>query len=402
MWELRREQLNLNHGNQELEVAVTNISHNLRTPLTAICGYLELLEQEESGDNVKKYIDVIRERTDSMRSLTEELFSCSLLAIQDEKLHIEQICINDILEQSIAGFYGVLINKRILPDIQMSEIRVMRQLDKEAVRRIFDNILSNAARYSDGDCMDYYKQIFKRKSFHLFRDTGMITEQDIRRLEEFIGTVKPLYVEIKTEVRIIPENETTCKRGGQFCLLFYSESKEGYLQNIGYLGEQIDLYLASKNIGALWFGIGRPKDVQINGLDFVIMISIAKMPEEKFRKDIFKSKRKPLQEIWRGSSLGVAEIARYAPSACNTQPWIVENTGKDLMVYRFKQPGKRGIMPIDKVLYYNKIDMGIFLFILESCLEHEGYTYNRILYVDTADDSVVQTLIAKYTYASCC
>ena len=253
-----------------------------------------------------------------------------------------------------------------------------------------------------GDCMDYYKQIFKRKSFHLFRDTGVITDQDIRELEEFIGSVKPLYVEIKTEVRIVPENETTCKRGGQFCLLFYSESKEGYLQNIGYLGEQIDLYLASKNIGALWFGIGRPKDMQINGLDFVIMISIAKMPEEKFRKDIFKSKRKPLQEIWRGSSLGVAEIARYAPSACNTQPWIVENTGKDLMVYRFKQPGKRGIMPIDKVLYYNKIDMGIFLFILESCLEHEGYTYNRILFVDTADDSVVQTLIAKYTYAICC
>ena len=151
LWELRREQLNLNHGNQELKVAVTNISHDLRTPLTAICGYLELLEQEESGDNVKKYLDVIRERTDSMRSLTEELFSCSLLAIQDEKLHIEQICINDILEQSIAGFYGVLINKRILPDIQMSEIRVMKQLDKEAVRRIFDNILSNAARYSDGD-----------------------------------------------------------------------------------------------------------------------------------------------------------------------------------------------------------------------------------------------------------
>ena len=145
MWELRREQLNLNHGNQELKVAVTNIYHDLLTPLTAICGYLDLLEQEESGDNVKKYLDVIRERTDTMRSLTEELFSCSLLAIQDEKLHIEQICINDTLEQSIAGFYGVLINKRILPDIQMSEIRVMRQLDKEAVRRSLQNILMQFA-----------------------------------------------------------------------------------------------------------------------------------------------------------------------------------------------------------------------------------------------------------------
>lgn len=252
-----------------------------------------------------------------------------------------------------------------------------------------------------GERMDYYKQIFKRKSFHLFRDTGVITDQDIQKLQEFIGSINSLYADIKTEIRVVPENETTCKRGGQFCLLFYSKNKEGYLQNIGYLGEQIDLYLASKNIGTLWFGIGRPKEMQVNGLDFVIMISIAKMSEEKFRKDVFKAKRKPLQEIWRGNTLGVAEIARLAPSACNTQPWIVENIGKDLMVYRFKQPGKRGIMPVDKVLYYNKIDIGIFLFILECCLEHEGYAYKRILFADTADDNALQTLIAKYTYTIC-
>ena len=247
--------------------------------------------------------------------------------------------------------------------------------------------------------MDYYKQIFKRKSFHIFKDTETLTDIELQRLESFIETVIPLNSEIKTEICIVSESETTCKRGGQYCILFYSETKDEYLRNIGYIGEQIDLYLASQNIGALWFGIGKPQNMQMNGLDFVIMISIAKMPEDKFRKDMFKSKRKSMTEIWNGNTLGVAEIVRFTPSACNTQPWIVENIGSELMVYRYKKPGKRGIMPADKVRYYNKIDMGIFIFMLETCLEHENYTYERDLYADTTDDSIEKTLIARYTYS---
>ena len=248
--------------------------------------------------------------------------------------------------------------------------------------------------------MDYYKQIFKRKSFHIFKDTASITDDEVEEIKDFIRTVKPLNAEIKTEIHIVPEAETTCKRGGQYCILFYSEPKDEYLRNIGYIGEQIDLYLASQNIGTLWFGIGKPKDMTLNGLDFVIMISIAKMPEDKFRKDMFKSKRKPLSEIWTGNTLGIAEIVRFTPSACNTQPWIVENQGNTLMIYRYKKPGKRGIMPADKVRYYNKIDMGIFLFMLETCLEHENYTFERALFEDTADDSVEQTVTARYRYSS--
>ena len=248
--------------------------------------------------------------------------------------------------------------------------------------------------------MDYYKQIFKRKSFHIFKNTDKLTGDEIQELRDFIKTVKPLNAEIKTEICIVPEKDTTCKRGGEFCILFYSETKDEYLRNIGYMGEQIDLYLASQNIGALWFGIGKPKDIKVNGLDYVIMISIAKMPVDKFRKDMFKSKRKSLSEIWNGDALKIAEVVRFTPSACNTQPWIVENTSCELMVYRFKKPGKSGIMPADKVRYYNKIDMGIFLFVLETCLEHENFTYERTLFADTTDDSVERTLIAKYTYLS--
>ena len=248
--------------------------------------------------------------------------------------------------------------------------------------------------------MDYYKQIFKRKSFHIFKNTELLPDNEIQEVKEFIKTVQPLEAPIRTEVCIVPESETSCKRGGQYCILFYSETKDGYLQNIGYIGEQIDLYLASKNIGALWFGIGSPQNMRMNGLDFVIMMSIAKMPEDAFRKDMFKSKRKLLSEIWKGDTLGIAEIVRFSPSACNSQPWIVDNIDNELMVYRFKKPGKRGIMPADKVRYYNKIDMGIFLFMLETCLQYEQYDYQRMLFEDTSDDSVEQTLIAKYTYSS--
>lgn len=148
---LRKERLKLQYGDMELKNAVTNISHDLRTPLTAICGYLDLLEQEPQSEKSGRYLAVLRERTDAMRELTEELFRYSVIAGTVEELHVEPVCLNDILEQSLAGAYGMLSGHGILPDIEMPEQSILRQLDKQALRRIFDNIISNAAKYSDGD-----------------------------------------------------------------------------------------------------------------------------------------------------------------------------------------------------------------------------------------------------------
>ena len=245
--------------------------------------------------------------------------------------------------------------------------------------------------------MDFYNMIFKRRSFHLFRDNeDILTEEDIGRLEEFTKTVTPLDPSIKTGIRIVPESETTCHRGAQYCILFYSERKSGYLRNIGYIGEQIDLYLASENIGALWFGIGKTEEKQYDGLDYVIMIAIAPMPQDKFRKDMFKAKRKPLAEIWEGDDLGIAEIVRFAPSACNTQPWFTVNDGNSLNVYRYKKEGKRGIMPTDRITFYNRIDIGIYLFMLEVCLKQQNIGFERELFEDDTQD-MEMTLSARYT-----
>ena len=243
----------------------------------------------------------------------------------------------------------------------------------------------------------FYEMIFKRKSFHLFKDIEKISSEELKDIEEKFKTFKPLVSDIKTDIRIVPAEETTCKRGEEYCILLYSEKKDNYLQNIGYIGEQLDLYLAFLNIGALWFGIGKVEETKYNDLDFVIMIAIAKVDESMFRKDMFKSKRKSLDEIWLGNNLlDIANIVRFTPSACNTQPWIVESSKDKLDIYRYKKPGKRGIMPADKVAYYNRIDIGIFLLFLDLCLNHNSIKYERELFIDLSNDDIEKTLIATY------
>ena len=148
---LRRERLRLHSGNAELTAAVTNVPHDLRTPLTALCGYLDLLEQEPQTEAAARYLTVIRERTDAMRALTEELFRYSVLTATADELHTEPVCLNDVLEQSLAAAYGALSARGITPSVQLPEEKVIRPLDAAALRRVFDNILSNAAKYSDGD-----------------------------------------------------------------------------------------------------------------------------------------------------------------------------------------------------------------------------------------------------------
>ncbi len=244
----------------------------------------------------------------------------------------------------------------------------------------------------------FYEMIFKRKSFHIFRNIGneSISIDELNGIQNAYAEFIPLHPEIKTAIRIVPETETTCKRGGEYCILLYSEKKDGYLQNIGYLGEQLDLYLVSRNIGTLWFGIGKTKEEPFKDMEFVIMLSIRKISDSsKYRKDMFKSKRKSVEEIWEGKQIsGVTDIVRFAPSACNSQPWLVKNNG-ELSIYRYKKPGKRGIMPADKVSFYNCIDMGIFICFMDICLAHSGIDFAKILYPDTGEDKEY-VLNAKY------
>lgn len=148
---LRAERLRFQQGDTELKQAVTNISHDLRTPLTAICGYLDLLEEEEKPENVERYLAIIRNRSDMLIRLTEELFRYSVIHSREKELAREPVVINHVLEQSVAAFYTALREHGIIPRIQIPEEKVIRMLDGAALSRVCSNLIHNAIKYSDGD-----------------------------------------------------------------------------------------------------------------------------------------------------------------------------------------------------------------------------------------------------------
>ena len=147
---LRKERQQFQQGDIELKEAITNLSHDLRTPLTAINGYLDLLDREDKSDEVNRYISLIRDRSEALKSLTEELFRYSIVT-SVQNISLERIDLVRALEESLVSFYGVFRERNIEPEIRLLEEPVWKTLDKEAISRVFSNIISNAIKYSEGD-----------------------------------------------------------------------------------------------------------------------------------------------------------------------------------------------------------------------------------------------------------
>ncbi len=151
LMELRKQKLQYKNGNQELKKIITNISHDLRTPLTVINGYIDLLQKENKNVEQERYIKIIKEKIYELKELTEQLFGFSKTVDIDLEVKKEECCLNDILEESLANYYNQFKEKNIIPKISISNKKINKMVNKIAIIRIFENILSNALKYSNGN-----------------------------------------------------------------------------------------------------------------------------------------------------------------------------------------------------------------------------------------------------------
>ena len=220
---------------------------------------------------------------------------------------------------------------------------------------------------------ELYNVIFNRKSVRRF-DMTPLGQEKLDQLKTFMQGVKRLDEGIKTEFSIQSGNEVSSIFAikAPHYISFYSEKKEGYLINAGFIMQQIDLYLSANQLGSCWLGAAKPnKSVPQgrDGFEYVIMLAFGNPSEPVHRTGIEQFKRNSLSEITsiKGAEQ-LLEPVRLAPSAGNTQAWYFSGDAQEIIVSRKK-------LNIIKAQLYgrmNIIDIGIALCHLWLSAEQQG------------------------------
>jgi len=139
-------------SDNELKKAVANISHDLRTPLTSIKGYLQMIESSNLTEGKRhEYLSIAIERSKHLEHLINDFFELSTIESPDYKLNEEQINLSQLVNEAVLSFYSSFKDVHIEPGIDIEMGNVFIDSDRDAVWRVLENLLSNAIRYSDGE-----------------------------------------------------------------------------------------------------------------------------------------------------------------------------------------------------------------------------------------------------------
>lgn len=184
---LRKQRLKYEQGDSELKNAIANISHDLRTPLTAIAGYLDLLEKEQKSRDAERYVAIIKNRTATLKQLAADLFRYSVITSPDYDSPKERLSVNSVLEECIASQYNALRQAGITPEIHIPESTVYCDINRVALNRIISNLIENAIKYSDGD---FSVRLTEQGEITLSNTAAKLTTIEVNKLFDRFYTVE--------------------------------------------------------------------------------------------------------------------------------------------------------------------------------------------------------------------
>jgi signal transduction histidine kinase len=174
----------------EIRQAIANISHDLRTPLTSIMGYMQLIEDDTLPETERKqYIDIIKNRSKSLQLLISSFYDLSRLEAREYKFEFKTINLYNIICDITASYYNDFINSGIEPKISLQENIKPIICDETAARRIFSNLIQNMLRYGKSSVSIELKQYSGYVSTVFRNDAQDLTEEDVPRIFERFFTV---------------------------------------------------------------------------------------------------------------------------------------------------------------------------------------------------------------------
>ena len=172
--------------------------------------------------------------------------------------------------------------------------------------------------------------IRKRKSVRKY-DMSELDGATIEMVHTQIKNLTPLFADIRYSVEIVKKTKGLFGIKAPHYLVFSSEEKEGSYENIGFVGQQMDLFFSGANLGACWLGLSKPEEKKSGALPFVISMAFGR-PTEPLHRELSAFKRKPLSEISEGDDDRL-EAARLAPSGVNAQNWYFIADGGKIHCY---------------------------------------------------------------------
>ena len=150
--EKQKSEIEYKNMNQEVKQTISNLSHDFRTPLTSIMGYMQLIEDETLPWKEKKeYIDIVKRRAEALQTLIESFYDLSRLEAKEYKFDLKPLKLDLIIYDLIATYYKELTRKGIEPKLHINEKTNMVIADENAVIRIFSNLIQNAIKYGEKD-----------------------------------------------------------------------------------------------------------------------------------------------------------------------------------------------------------------------------------------------------------
>lgn len=127
----------------------TNLSHDIRTPLTSLDGYFQLMEDSEDIEEQKKYLNIIHERIQSLKEMLEELFTFTKLKNDSYHLELSPCCMNRILKETVFSYYEDWMRLGIEPEIQITDELLYMEGNPQGLRRVIQNIIKNGVDHGE-------------------------------------------------------------------------------------------------------------------------------------------------------------------------------------------------------------------------------------------------------------